>query len=251
MEEAKDPGEFVEICLRGSSLLLLLSVVMKADWLVSRMLTTQVPSRRTANGALYLDIDVESFRIVYDILSGALILDDETLRQLNTSKGPWALLSVKTTADYLGCTSICDRIGEYEVSLKKASDAQQERIRILENHVRDLEREALAKDTTIGKLQSKLESGLENRILEGDCAAHDVRIFHCNQYRAHRRGNACGNNAVFIGSADSQSWEVTVKCPCGSALPATRQELVSKTEAERRRSNFASQLSGSLRGLIS
>ena len=220
MEESIEHVEFVELCLRGQSLLMPSSDIMKHDWLVRKMLTTDLPSRRTSNGALYLDLDATSFHTVYQILSGVLILDDETLCQLDR-------LSVKTAADYMGCISFRHQIEEYEASLQKDSDAQQARIRILE--------------AENAKLKTKFESGIEHRLIEGGCAKVDVRIFICFEYRTHRSNNICRNQAVFIGCDDlADDWDVTVKCPCGAII----------TE-QKGRSRAASRLKNSLQDILS
>ena len=250
MEESIEHVEFVELCLRGQSLLLPSSDIMKHDWLVRKMLTTDLPSRRTSNGALYLDLDATSFHTVYQILSGVLILDDETLCQLDR-------LSLKTAADYMGCTSFRHQIEEYEASLKKDSDAQQARIRDLEAENAKLKTQlesgaSLKKDSDAqqarirdleaenAKLKTQLESGIEHLILGGGCAEADVRIFTCSEYRTHRSSNRCGNRAVFIGCDDRDDWDVTVKCPCGGII-----------EGGKGRSNLAYRLTDSLVCLLS
>ena len=239
MEESIEHVEFVELCLRGQSLLMPSSDIMKHDWLVRKMLTTDLPSRRTSNGALYLDLDATSFHTVYQILSGVLILDDETLCQLDR-------LSVKTAADYMGCSSFRHQIEEYEASLQKDSDALQERIRILEQKMKkdsDAQQERIGiLESENAKLKTELKSGIEHLILEGGCAKADVRIFKCSAHRTHRPGNRCWNYAVFIGEDDSaDKWDVTVECPCGAILTAQKQ----------RRSGVASQLKDSLQYLLS
>lgn len=154
---------------------------------------------------------------MYEFLNGTLIPNNETLRQLHMSKGPWAYCSVKATADYLGCSSIHELMEQYEAT-------QQDTIRKLEHKLHEM-------SSMIVALKLELESTIENRFLQGDCTA-SVRLFTCRLFD-RQSYSPCGNKAVFIGCADasktSSKWEVTVKCPCGeSDVSVQEYQLYSK-----------------------
>jgi hypothetical protein len=103
----------VELCVQGTVFLLPNDELMNHDWLVGRMLSSTIPATRTSTGALYLNADADSFRVIFSVLSGVFTLDDEKLNMLYNSKvTSWQLM--KETAKYLGCISISERMESYE-----------------------------------------------------------------------------------------------------------------------------------------
>lgn len=217
MLEGKKKDKFLELCLRGSSLLLPLSEVLKYDWLVSRMLASEVPSHRTASGALYLDWDPKPFRFIWDVLIGSFLLDEKTMSQLYKSEGFASFCKLKATADYLCWSTIYESFDAFEVSKGKEEEKLQMKIRAIEvskqKEVGELQVKIRDLESQLLKKQAIIDSGIESRMLNSDCAVLNVA---CGAFRKYRSGNRCGNEAVLFvdGSTNCEgTWLVT--CPCG------------------------------------
>jgi hypothetical protein len=177
--------------------------LLKYDWLVARMLTSEIPVTRTSTGVLYLNADPDSFRVITAVVSGVSTFNDDELAVLYNSKGTcWQLLIL--TAKYLGSTEIVERMESFEG------------IGLLQKKIRDLEAQlvALNGDLTNEKAEHQDSKRQCDESIEGGLAsAPDLlaRRYACAQCGYSRRNAAF----VFSKSDAADDWTFDVTCPYG------------------------------------
>ncbi len=144
--------------------------VLSHSWLLSTIIRSEVPCDRV-NDAFYLDIDSDSFRLVYNILQCSVVVGGLLLSDVS-----WNLL--KVTADFL----ICPEISTY----------CEQQLTLL------MEKDIIRQNDSISI--SRLETENRNyREMIQSLANNDMRVLRCEAYRTHRTRNRCGNSILMIG----------------------------------------------------
>ena len=90
----------VLLSVGGSLFMLNKEFILSHDWMLSKMLTSDVPFK-TLNGQIYIDIDPISFRLIVSVLQGVMQLELDAPRMSNAE-----LVLLKSTARYLLCHEI-------------------------------------------------------------------------------------------------------------------------------------------------
>ena len=115
--------EFIKLSVQGVFLILKRDMVMSHDWILSKILTSDIPWDKTSDdGQYYIDVDPTSFRLIVSILTGITDLDSAS-QYLSTMD----LASLKATTTYLMLESLTNNIKSIEeVVLDKAIHKQLE-----------------------------------------------------------------------------------------------------------------------------
>ena len=98
--------EFIKLSVQGVFLILKRDMVMSHDWILSKILTSDIPWDKTSDdGQYYIDVDPTSFRLIVSILTGITDLDSAS-QYLSTMD----LASLKATTTYLMLESLTNNI---------------------------------------------------------------------------------------------------------------------------------------------
>ncbi|KAJ3412593.1 hypothetical protein HDV05_000461, partial [Chytridiales sp. JEL 0842] len=98
----------ITLSVQGSVFVLTLDFVLSVDWIVAKIVTSDVPFT-SVNGQVYLDVDPLCFRIIVSVLQG--ITDLHTV--VSKSSDP-ELTLLTSTAEYLLCLDIANQLGSIQ-----------------------------------------------------------------------------------------------------------------------------------------
>ena len=114
----------VALSVQGQAFLLKKKQLLAQDWMIARMLTTDIPVTRVS-GQIYVNVDPASFRLLLALLQGMT-----TLQAVVDKVSSAERLLLGTTADYLGCTDIAQALraieGEVEAERRAAKLSAEE-----------------------------------------------------------------------------------------------------------------------------
>jgi hypothetical protein len=184
--------EFVLLSVRGALFRLRKDTILATNWVLSKILTSEIPWDKTADGQFYVDADPTSFRIILSIISGVLDVAQEA-----SSFSGAELVLLKVTARYLLLEDIAKQIDGIRIGLDKVVTEQ-------EKELSDLR----IKAETLGEIEAALE-GLQAQVLE------------CNAYMTCRPYNQCGYRSVILGDISTKKGEL-VCGECGNDISRLR-----------------------------
>ena len=181
--------EWVLLSVQGCLFRLRKETVLNTDWILSKMLTSEVPWTKTGDGQWYVDVDPTSFRIILSILNGVVDLtggDGDKLSDVD-------LLLLQATARYLMLDSVVQTAETVKTGHTKAVSEMQEEIVALKEKVTTLEQieaEEIVALKKKAKTLERIKTALENR---------PTKVYECRAYRTHRSRNQCGCKTLVFG----------------------------------------------------
>jgi hypothetical protein len=177
----------ISLSVQGTVLVLKRKDILSFDWMVSRLITSSVPSFKH-NDMIYIDVDATSFRMILSILQG---LTDLPLEVSRISSAEMTLL--KSTAAYLLCVNIVKEIEAFETEYQKLL----------------ADRDILASQLAESKKSDDFH------IIEA-IKKLPISLMKCNGYRTRRTRNICASNTLVIGGnvkyTDDDSIEKCTQC---------------------------------------
>lgn len=182
-------------CIRGTMLLLPEASILSHSWLLATILRSDVPCDKVGD-AFYLEMDANSFGLVYDILQGSVVVEELLLSDVS-----WNLL--KVTADFLLCPEISAHCEKKLTLLARKGNMMEKDIIQQNDSIRRLEAENQTYKDTIQSL-----------------ADDDMRVLCCDAYRTYRTGNRCGSRVLMIGG------------PCGCGEDQKKVKVIRIRSAE-------------------
>jgi hypothetical protein len=168
----------IKFSVQGALFVLKEETIMRHDWLLSKVVTSQIPWEAAADGQIFLDIDPSSFRLILSILGGVMSLANDA-RNL----APTDLVLLKCTARYLMLDSLDKQINETLTGFEGILKQKDETIAELNREKAQLEQE----NTTLDKIAQHL-------------AALEVQQLSCQVHKTRHPYNACGCTAIVIGN---------------------------------------------------
>ena len=150
-----DEDKYIRLSVQGDILVFRKEWVLSQDWLLSKIVTSQIPWEETSQGQIYLDCDWASFRIISSIMKHTV-----DLAQITQKLSLMDLALLQTTARYLLVESIADQLEGVKVGF-----------------MAELE----TKDCEIRTLREKADKYDE---LHQDLKGHTITRVRCNAYVA-------------------------------------------------------------------
>lgn len=175
--------EWTQLSVQGCLFRLPTKMVKSTDWILAKILTSEIPWAKTSDGQIYVDVDPTSFRLILGILSGIVSLssgDADTLCGTD-------LTLLKATSRYLMLDKVTERVKG-----------------ILTGHVEAIHE----KDQEIAALKEKAEKLHD---IESSFADVPIKVYECQAYRTHRSFNQCGCKSIFFGPISLQGTKSFVK----------------------------------------
>ena len=207
LKETTISDDMVSLSVQGSSFILKKDFVLSHDWMVAKIVTSEIPSTRI-HGQIFLDVDPVSFRMIVSILQGITSLK---ARASKISTSDLALLI--STAEYLLCFDIAKELGTIQ------SDHEKE-INRKEAENRRIERENRTLTQALGKFET-MESVFKEK---------SMKLLECRGYKTRRSGNICGSVSLLIGHVRLDGDEL--KCEeCDCEPRGYQRELFNSTRA--------------------
>jgi hypothetical protein len=226
-------SSMIKFSVQGILFVLKEETIMRHDWLLSKVVTSQIPWEAAADGQIFLDIDPTSFRLILSILGGVMSLATDA-RNLAHSE----LVLLKCTARYLMLDSLEKQINETLTGFEGILKQKDETIAELKREKAQLEQgkttlekqnnETLTefedivkqKEATIAGLKrekAKLEQGkttLDN--IAEHLATMQMQAVSCRAYMDHRGySGECGCTAIVIGNLSISEGESEDIVTCG------------------------------------
>lgn len=171
MQNNTHGDEQILLSVQGCLFIVRKEVIVSTDWILAKMLSSDVPWTKTSDGQWYIDVDPNSFRLILAILSGLVDITGKDGDKLSSAD----LLLLKATSRYLMLDSIAQAVETIESGHTKAVSELQEEINSLK-----------AKAEKLEKIQSAFE-GLP------------TTVYECRAYKSHRAYNRCGCKTVIFG----------------------------------------------------
>jgi hypothetical protein len=188
VEEKLEIQDLVSLSVQGSSFLLRRDFILEHDWMVAKILTSEVPFT-SVNGQIYIDIDPVSFRVITSILLG--ITTETELTNFSDRE----LVLVIAAATHLKCLDLV------EVFIR------------IQNLRKSIQRERDELRTELYTLKNSHEMSIAKSLVH----QLPITMFQCNATRLHRSQMvSCGSMALLLG-ASLKSNDHSIQCDaCGN-----------------------------------
>ena len=185
--------DIVKLSVQGQLFALPRESVLKHDWMVATLVTTNIPTDKIGD-AFYIDCDGPSFRCLFSLLTGTMnICHLDSLHQIERC----LLLS---TAQFLAPSHELTLKIEQEMS--KSVSFEKELKSIRESAIsKQIEFAALKERMNFLEASSEEMRGNHGRIERIDANENAVfALYKCNAHRKYRPGNVCGLTTLQLSS---------------------------------------------------
>lgn len=154
-----------------------MEMIMAHDWLLRKVITSEVPWEQAADGQIFLDIDLKSFRFIISILSNVSNLRDD-VQKLSCID----LTLIQSTARYLMLESIYEEVGGIKAGFEKELQERDEKYQLRNTEMKALEEEATGLHAILTSL---------NQV--------DVRMVRCGARSKRGSDTTCNCQSIIIG----------------------------------------------------
>jgi hypothetical protein len=194
---AANNNESILTSVQGALFVVKKETILSHDWILSKLITSDIPWQKTSDGQCYIDVDPGCFRLILSILNGIV----DIRRDLTKLFGQEMPL-LKATARYLLLDTIEKEIESFETGVEeklRRNEELEKKILALSEKTKTFEEKLRRNEELEEKMLALSERTTFLEVIEELLQDLKLEFAECNAYRTHRPFNQCGCKKVILG----------------------------------------------------